>query len=857
MDSPQPKPGQIITFYSYKGGTGRSMAVANCAYWLVKRFPGVAGRVLVMDWDLEAPGLHRYFAEVTERSENQQRPGVIDYFASIEKRLEADPQLYERLEEEDEPSAFEQQFPLDDHVIRDVVPGVDFVKAGRFDAAYSQLISTFNWVEFYRRYGTIFSLFRDLLLRRYQFCLIDSRTGLNDISGICTMLLPEKLVTVFTPNRQNITGVLELVARAAEYRLGSSDLRTLSIFPLPSRIENAEFELSQTWHTRYQHDFESTLKAIYKLDACDLAKYFDDVQLPHASFYAYGEEIALLKEERSGALSLSRAYEVFFSKLVEQDFAWDRKPLVPDPMSEPAGIRAAPVEPGAAGHAEIFISYANIDDLSATEQKGWVTSLHRALSVRLAQLLGEEVRIWRDPKLRGNDVFDESLVNRLSTVDLFVAVITPRYVKSDWCLRELAEFCRRHAELGDHDFGSRVFKVIKTPTARELLTGSGTLTENIGAETVSELLDRKVGYEFFRVSPDGKTREFDEIFGPESQRDFWMRLDDLAHDIVNMLQKVRMGDTSAAAPAASAARTDVYLAETTPDLAFQRDNIRRELQQSGYRVVPDRPLPTEARALRETIQKHLETSRLSIHLIGAQYGLIPDGDTQSTVEIQAGLAAERSGFSRIIWMPVGLQPEDPQQREFVARLRRGVPTPHAADLHDELLESPLQSLKMVLQDTLTRAPGTRPALAASDVLRIYLVCDSQDVESVRPLEDALFEAGYEVILPVFEGVAAEIAEAHRENLLLCDAVLIYYGRGSVLWLRTKMREVTKAAGWGRAQPILAKAVVIGTPDSEEKARFRTHDALVIKATGALSPSALQPFLSLMQGLRPKNETRIP
>ena len=51
-------PGKIITFYSYKGGTGRSMALANIAWLLASG----GQNVLVVDWDLEAPGLHRYFS---------------------------------------------------------------------------------------------------------------------------------------------------------------------------------------------------------------------------------------------------------------------------------------------------------------------------------------------------------------------------------------------------------------------------------------------------------------------------------------------------------------------------------------------------------------------------------------------------------------------------------------------------------------------------------------------------------------------------------------------------------------------------------------------------------------------------
>jgi cellulose biosynthesis protein BcsQ len=52
-----PPDGQVITFYSYKGGTGRTMALANVAWILAAN----GKRVLVADWDLESPGLHRFY----------------------------------------------------------------------------------------------------------------------------------------------------------------------------------------------------------------------------------------------------------------------------------------------------------------------------------------------------------------------------------------------------------------------------------------------------------------------------------------------------------------------------------------------------------------------------------------------------------------------------------------------------------------------------------------------------------------------------------------------------------------------------------------------------------------------------
>ena len=119
---------------------------------------------------------------------------------------------------------------------------------------------------------------------------------------------------------------------------------------------------------------------------------------------------------------------------------------------------------------DIFISYAHLDDKPLTEgQKGWITKFHRILEVRLGQLLGEEPTIWRDPKLSGNDVFDQSIVGEFKKARVMLSIMTPRYVKSDWCVRELSGFIDAAVEEGQLQVEdkSRVFKVVKTPIAAE------------------------------------------------------------------------------------------------------------------------------------------------------------------------------------------------------------------------------------------------------------------------------------------------------------------------------------------------------------------------------------------------------
>ncbi len=85
--------GQVITFYSYKGGTGRTMALANVAWILAAN----GYRVLAVDWDLESPGLHRFFAPFIDRAALDSTRGVIELIREYEwattRRHRAQPAL--------------------------------------------------------------------------------------------------------------------------------------------------------------------------------------------------------------------------------------------------------------------------------------------------------------------------------------------------------------------------------------------------------------------------------------------------------------------------------------------------------------------------------------------------------------------------------------------------------------------------------------------------------------------------------------------------------------------------------------------------------------------------------------------
>jgi TIR domain/Domain of unknown function (DUF4062) len=489
---------------------------------------------------------------------------------------------------------------------------------------------------------------------------------------------------------------------------------------------------------------------------------------------------------------------------------------------------------------DIFISYAHIDNQPLAEGlSGWVESLHERLKIRLGQLLGEEASIWRDRKLQGNDVFAETLAEKISSVAILVSILSPRYVKSEWCVRELEEFCKSAKSNGATGSGHRlpVFKVVKT---------------FIPLQEHPRQLQGVLGYEFYEYDPErGRAKEFSPEVMPQRDIRYWEKLDDLAYDIKQQIEDLQHRDETAngrhgsVAPSAPASGKTVYLAETTSDLNAQRDQIKRELQQHGVAVLPDNELPLDDAALKQAVGEYLSRSHFSVHLIGERYGIIPEGEEKSLVHIQSELAAERGGdFLRLVWMPAGLRSQEERQQSFINTFLLG----HQAQKGTEVLQTKLEDLKMVIHETVNRRAAPEPEASASEVLRInlYLICDKEDFAAANELADYLYDQGVDVVLPATEGDEGQVYEDHKANLMECDAVLIYYGQANEIWLRMKLRELQKIAGYGRAEPLLAKAIYVGSPRTDAKERLRDREAVIIKNYETFSPDDLQTFLAQLR-----------
>jgi cellulose biosynthesis protein BcsQ len=183
----------IVTFYSYKGGVGRSMALANVAYELARK----GKRVLMVDWDLEAPGLERYFDSNKLFKREVAGKGLLQLLMTLSE------------------GPNEKYHDYMSSITARGITSIGLIASGRENDphGFTTLLEKFNWKHFFsiNNGGLHLENLRNQWLKDFDFVLIDSRTGLSDSSGICTIMMPDILVPMFTANYQSLFGVRDIV----------------------------------------------------------------------------------------------------------------------------------------------------------------------------------------------------------------------------------------------------------------------------------------------------------------------------------------------------------------------------------------------------------------------------------------------------------------------------------------------------------------------------------------------------------------------------------------------------------------------------------------------------------------------
>jgi cellulose biosynthesis protein BcsQ len=471
---PEPA-GRIVTFYSYKGGTGRSMLLANVAWILA----GSGRRVLVVDWDLEAPGLHRYFHPFLLDKSLEDTDGVIDFVVDfcVAATTPVDG-------EASDPDWFHPYADITRYAVpvqweRFTPPGrIDFVGAGRQGPTYATRVNGLSWQQFYERFGggAFIDRAREVMRSRYDFVLIDSRTGVTDTSGICTVQLPDTLVVCFTLNNQSIEGASG-IARSVRAQRGDD----MPILPVPTRIENAEKEKLDRRRERAMRVFGGLLVGAGQAER---EEYWADVELPYVPFYAYEEVLATFKDKPGAGSSVLATAEHLATRIAGEPM---RAPRLSRTVTE--GVLAlyegvATSRPAAAPAPDsrgVFISYRR-------SERGHAARIYD----HLVRTLGED-RVFMDVGVLPGDDWVKASSEAVLAAAVVVAVIGV-----GWAQRDAGDFVNRELETA-LTAGKRVIPVLVDGATMPLASALPAGVEGLVRLNAAVLSDERWTFDVDRV----------------------------------------------------------------------------------------------------------------------------------------------------------------------------------------------------------------------------------------------------------------------------------------------------------------------------------------------------------------------
>lgn len=287
----------IITFYSFKGGVGRTTALAACA-WQLARFHGK--RVAVVDLDLEAPGIGRLLG--VSEPDRGVVDYLVDYFATERGELEL----------------------LPAQALGAEASSVDVLPAGRLDAGYLEKLARLDFgggggfmqADERPMAKALRKLLNRLKGRKYDFILLDARAGLHDLAGLSLHGHAHVDVLVGRATEQSYQG-LDLTLRALARRRPVNDLTTLLVHSLvpPGEVGSDKKQrfLDRCYELFKEHVYD-------QFDDQDIPQ-LPDTGVPHTPYPVTRVEaldaIDTVADPGVEAALFSEAYQTIVERLVE------------------------------------------------------------------------------------------------------------------------------------------------------------------------------------------------------------------------------------------------------------------------------------------------------------------------------------------------------------------------------------------------------------------------------------------------------------------------------------------------------------------------------------------------------------
>jgi FxsC-like protein len=414
------------------------MMLANVAWILASN----RKRVLVLDWDLEAPGLHRYLHPFLQDKNLSMSEGIIDFMidfamAAVTPTEVPDKDWYLPYTNIRRYAAsLNWNFPS---------PGtLDFISAGRQGPDYATRVNAFNWANFYEHLGGgLFLEAAKQSMAGYDYVLIDSRTGVSDTSGVCTIQMPDYLVVCFTLNSQSIEGAAAVAESAHRQRLQPNGEPGLKIFPVPTRVELSEkqkLDLAEDEaHKRFQ-------QFLWHIPVDSHAAYWGSVRVLYHPFYAYEEVLATFGDKPLQTQSVLASMEIITQYLTENEVTQfppleesERNALLERYLRKPKPVISPAVKPSGSWIFYVSCSRGDRDEYL----KRFLQDISHEVRLRLGLPQGSPLAFFDEESITIGEDWSAAMSEGLRTSRLMISLVSPSYIKSDFCGKEFAVFLQR------------------------------------------------------------------------------------------------------------------------------------------------------------------------------------------------------------------------------------------------------------------------------------------------------------------------------------------------------------------------------------------------------------------------------
>ncbi|RKZ41624.1 MAG: hypothetical protein DRQ49_04550 [Gammaproteobacteria bacterium] len=426
---------------------------------------------------------------------------------------------------------------------------------------------------------------------------------------------------------------------------------------------------------------------------------------------------------------------------------------------------------------DIFVSYAQIDDQALIgADKGWVTTLINGLKIKLGQKLGraDAFSLWMDSEAQGNNPVTPETLKSLESAATMVLILSPGYIESQLCQLELDTFINK----------------VGISAGRVFIIEHDEMEIDERPEGLKDLL----GYKFWLRDDTGRIHTLATPQPHPEEREYYQRLDDLAHQLADKLKALKKEAKTIDKPpevltnSEISPKNTVFIAKVTADLEERRNEVIRYLDQQGMHILPNKEYSLTT--IKQELEEDLAKSCLFVQLLSEK---IDPFFNYPQFQYECAQAAQ---LPVLQWREPALDLQ-PIQDSVNRALLQGS-TVIVTELVDfqELVFKNIQPKK------------EKPASLNTQGTWVFINVAREDRALGEQIKEFLEAESIDYSLPLemtAETSPTEIREDLEENLLACDAVIVPYHKTPVKKIRQYLIQCRRMQP-RREQPLKVVAI---------------------------------------------------